>query len=130
VSNVPLQREVHVQISRLFKDDPDLRAEFKVFMPPKSQSKFEEFDDLVFDAPIPSERRSGRTGTPILDKTANAKRGKDKGDLPPPTVPQKRKRKVDTEKGKEIPSGSGKGAVASKVSDYIDYSSVLLSALS
>ena len=86
-------------------------------MPEKSQSMFEEMDDMAYDALTPSERRSGRTGTPILDKTANARRGKDKADLPPPSVPQKRKRKVDADKGKEIQSGSVRGAVAaSKVS--------------
>jgi paired amphipathic helix protein Sin3a len=107
---------VHLQISRLFKDDPDLRSDFKVFMPEKSQSMFEEIDDMAYDL-APSERRSGRTGTPILDKTANARRGKDKADLAPPSVPQKRKRKVDADKGKEIPSGGARGAVAvSKVS--------------
>ena len=118
MNNVPLQKEVHVQISRLFKDDPDLRSDFKVFMPEKDLSMFEELDDMTFDAPAPSERRSGRTGTPILDKTANAKRGKDKGDLPPPAIPQKRKRRIDADKGKEIPISSGKGAVSNKVSIF------------
>jgi paired amphipathic helix protein Sin3a len=109
------QREVHLQISRLFKDAPDLRSDFKIFMPEKSQSMFEEMDDMVLDGP--SERRSGRIGTPSLDKTVNARRGKDKGDVPPPTVPQKRKRKVDSEKGKEVLSNNGKvAAAASRVS--------------
>lgn len=104
---------MHDQISRLFKDDPDLRSDFKVFMPAKSRSKYEDLDDMAYDAPA-SERRSGRTSTPILDKTVNSKR-KDKSDLPPPTVPQKRKRKIDMDKGKEILSSSGKGAAANKV---------------
>lgn len=115
---------MHIQISRLFKDAPDLRSDFRIFMPEKSQSMFEETDDM-YDAPGPSERRSGRTGTPILDKTANAKRVvKDKVEPIPPTVPQKRKRKTEKEKEKEKEALAASKAIATSskvsVSEFIN----------
>ncbi|KZP06396.1 hypothetical protein FIBSPDRAFT_842133 [Athelia psychrophila] len=35
------EREVHTKISRLFKDHPDLRYGFRIFMPEKSQSMWQ-----------------------------------------------------------------------------------------
>jgi hypothetical protein len=82
-------------------------------MPEKSQSMFEEGEDVVYDAPGPSERRSGRIGTPILDKAASSKRSKEPL---PVTVPQKRKRKVEKEKEKDVVSVSAKSGPVNKVS--------------
>lgn len=111
---INLQKEVHVQISRLFKDAPDLRSDFRVFMMPEG-SMFEEADDMSFDAPGPSERRSGRVSTPILDKAANSKRIKDKVEALPQSVPLKRKRKPEKEKEREKEVSSGKAMTSNKV---------------
>ena len=42
---VPIQREVSLQIAQLFKDAPDLRSDFLIFMPPKTQ-KFLDDESL------------------------------------------------------------------------------------
>lgn len=105
-----------MQISRLFKDAPDLRSDFRVFMPDKSQSLFDEPDiDMMYDA---SDRRGGRTGTPttMLDKAASGRRLKEK-DIPP-SVPLKRKRKPEKEKERERERESSKVSGPSKVSDH------------
>ncbi|KZP17508.1 hypothetical protein FIBSPDRAFT_911970 [Athelia psychrophila] len=115
------EREVHMQISRLFKDDPDLRSDFRIFMPEKSQSMFEEGDESMYDAPPPPERerRSARNGTPILDKTANARRGKAgererererEKEREAVSLPQKRKRKVE----EKAPAATARGGTAAK----------------
>ncbi|KAJ8489435.1 hypothetical protein ONZ45_g13590 [Pleurotus djamor] len=36
------EREVSVQISQLFKDAPDLRSDFRIFMPPKTQQMLDD----------------------------------------------------------------------------------------
>ncbi|KAJ7274574.1 hypothetical protein B0H12DRAFT_1089258, partial [Mycena haematopus] len=63
--------EVSKQIARLFKDDPDLRADFRIFMPEKNRP--------VFDY-VPSSSR--------------ADKGKQKKAEPVNALPQKRKRKA------------------------------------
>ena len=103
-----------MQISRLFKDDPDLRSDFRVFMPDKSQSLFDEPDTEMYDA---SDRRTGRTGTPttMLDKAASGRRLKEKDNIS--TVPLKRKRKPEKEKEREGRESS-KLSGPSKVSKF------------
>jgi histone deacetylase complex regulatory component SIN3 len=70
-----VQREVAAQVSRLFKDAPDLRSDFRIFMPDEHAQLFDD----------PEE--GPRTRTPAND---NRSRRRDNGT---PTVPQKRKRK-------------------------------------
>ncbi|KIK06012.1 hypothetical protein K443DRAFT_674585 [Laccaria amethystina LaAM-08-1] len=81
------EEEVSRQIAKLFKDAPDLRADFRVFMPDRSQQ-------LMDDGPA-----HPRPGTPLdknrrkLDIVANSSSS---------ALPQKRKRKVpEKEREKE-----------------------------
>ncbi|KAH0581672.1 hypothetical protein H2248_011367 [Termitomyces sp. 'cryptogamus'] len=77
------EEEVSKQIARLFKDAPDLRSDFRIFMPERSQSNL--------DDPSPPERR----GTPFAEK---GKRKLDTVANNASNLPQKRKRKA-AEKG-------------------------------
>ncbi|KAF8067547.1 histone deacetylase complex, SIN3 component [Lyophyllum atratum] len=91
------EEEVSKQIARLFKDAPDLRSDFRIFMPERSQSNL---DDPSLVGPGPGEGRT-RTGTPSADA-----KGKRKLDSVANAVssgsnlPQKRKRRV-VEKDRE-----------------------------
>jgi paired amphipathic helix protein Sin3a len=75
---------VSKQIARLFKDAPDLRADFKIFMPDRSQQ-------LMEDVPTSSrfKERDRRKLDPMSNSLANSS-----------SLPQKRKRKA-TEKERE-----------------------------
>ncbi|KAJ6513448.1 hypothetical protein C8R45DRAFT_963699, partial [Mycena sanguinolenta] len=80
------EEEVSKQIARLFKDEPDLRADFHIFMPDKNH--------LVYDD-VPSSSR--------------ADKGKQRKAEPVNTLPQKRKRKaVDKEIVEIIPKAAPK----------------------
>ncbi|KAG6829244.1 hypothetical protein H0H87_012148 [Tephrocybe sp. NHM501043] len=92
------EEEVSRQIARLFKDAPDLRSDFRIFMPERSQSNL--------DDPLPT-----RTGTPSADA-----RGKRKLDTVAnnASLPQKRKRKA-AEKSERETVPSRPSASSSKV---------------
>jgi paired amphipathic helix protein Sin3a len=116
-----IQGEVSKQIALLFEDAPDLRHDFRIFMPENSQQIFN--GDSVFPAP-PLDGRN-RTGTPVID--GKPKRKLEAGGLPSGTsgvgtsspLPQKRKRKpVDKEKEREkdIVITASKVGPSSKVS--------------
>ncbi|TFK41677.1 histone deacetylase complex, SIN3 component [Crucibulum laeve] len=104
------EEDVSRQIARLFKNDPDLRADFRVFMPDRSQQLLD--DNIAFGP-------SGRTGTPVegsrsrrkLDVVANG---------PPAAVSvsglsQKRKRKAtDKEREREKEQVAMKSSSSSK----------------
>ncbi|KAF9445685.1 hypothetical protein P691DRAFT_805298 [Macrolepiota fuliginosa MF-IS2] len=77
------EEEVSRQIARLFKDAPDLRADFRVFMPEQSRQ--------LLDESPPRASPSHRTGTPL-----NEGRNKRKLDAvaSAASLPTKRKRKV------------------------------------
>ncbi|KAG2133334.1 hypothetical protein DEU56DRAFT_739119 [Suillus clintonianus] len=84
------EREVSAEIARLFKDDPDLRSDFRIFMPEKSQGLFDEAEESYL--PAPTGRRT-RSNTPLDGKPL--RRRTDPQPPLEPTVPQKRKRKVN-----------------------------------
>jgi paired amphipathic helix protein Sin3a len=85
---IMLQREVSAEIARLFKDDPDLRADFRIFMPEKSQAVFDEAEENYITAPA---GRRTRSNTPLDGKPL--RRRPEAQAQPEPSVPQKRKRK-------------------------------------
>ncbi|EGN92496.1 hypothetical protein SERLA73DRAFT_117204 [Serpula lacrymans var. lacrymans S7.3] len=97
------EREVSAEIAKLFKDAPDLRSDFRIFMPEKSQQLFDEIEESY--SALPPGRHT-RTNTPALD-TRSSRR---KYDPVPATsdgtgsaLPQKRKRKVvDREKDRDV----------------------------
>lgn len=91
----------------------------------KSRPVVEEGEDMVYDGPGPPERRSGRIGTPSLDKASSSKRGKEPA---PATIPQKRKRKVEKEKDKDVVNVIAKSVPVNKVSLLVTliYSSIEL----
>ncbi|KAJ3508561.1 hypothetical protein NLJ89_g5689 [Agrocybe chaxingu] len=76
--------EVSRQIARLFKDAPDLRADFRVFMPDRSQQ--------LLDEKVPSAREKDRNRRK-LDVVASSVNNSS-------SLPQKRKRKA-TDKERE-----------------------------
>ncbi|KAG6865545.1 hypothetical protein C0991_001549 [Blastosporella zonata] len=85
------EEEVSKQIARLFKDAPDLRSDFKIFMPESN------LDDLS----------PARTGTPSAD--AKGKRKLDTVANNASNLPQKRKRKpVEREAASARPSAKVK----------------------
>ncbi|KAG1884813.1 uncharacterized protein F5891DRAFT_1133125 [Suillus fuscotomentosus] len=84
------EREVSAEIARLFKDDPDLRADFRIFMPEKSQALFDEAEESYITAPT---GRRTRSNTPLDGKPV--RRRTDPQPLIEPSVPQKRKRKAN-----------------------------------
>ncbi|KAG1789779.1 uncharacterized protein HD556DRAFT_1243377 [Suillus plorans] len=84
------EREVSAEIARLFKDDPDLRADFRIFMPEKSQALFDEAEESYLTAPT---GRRTRSNTPLDGKPV--RRRTDPQPLIEPSVPQKRKRKAN-----------------------------------
>ncbi|KAG2133328.1 hypothetical protein DEU56DRAFT_913938 [Suillus clintonianus] len=84
------RRRRQTEIARLFKDDPDLHADFQIFMPEKSQGLFDEAEKNYL--PAPTGRRS-RSNTPIDGKPLCRRT-----DPHPPlkaTIPQKSKREVN-----------------------------------
>jgi paired amphipathic helix protein Sin3a len=94
----------------LFKDAPDLRSDFRIFMSDRSQQLLE--DPSVFV----TSSGDGRTqkGTPTIDG-----KGKRKLDVAnaSSSVPQKRKRKVvEKEREREVVSIRPSSAVNGKVS--------------
>jgi paired amphipathic helix protein Sin3a len=84
------EREVSAEIARLFKDDPDLRADFRIFMPEKSQALFDEAEESYLTAPT---GRRTRSNTPLDGKPV--RRRTDPQPPIEPSVPQKRKRKAN-----------------------------------
>ncbi|KAF5369896.1 hypothetical protein D9758_001057 [Tetrapyrgos nigripes] len=94
------EEEVSKQVGRLFKDAPDLRADFRIFMPDKNQS-------LLDDHAYAEEKEHGRhhkAGTP----SASESKGKRKLDAVASSMnaslPQKKKRKAgdkDKERDRE-----------------------------
>ncbi|KII91290.1 hypothetical protein PLICRDRAFT_105502 [Plicaturopsis crispa FD-325 SS-3] len=100
------ENEVFAQISRLFKDEPDLRTAFRVFMPPESQPLFDEFEARWANtAPTTDDRRDRR---------------RDTGAAAPS---KKRRRPVEREPVPSKPSGSGSGSKVKKVKTSQDVSS-------
>jgi len=97
------QEEVSKQISRLFKDAPDLRSDFRVFMPERSQQLLDDdYSPPGHRTETPgAESRSRRR----LDTVATAAASSSA------SAAQKRKRKL-LEKEKEL----ARAAPASKVS--------------
>ncbi|KAG5651812.1 hypothetical protein H0H81_007335 [Sphagnurus paluster] len=89
------EEEVSKQIARLFKDAPDLRSDFRIFMPERSH---QNLDDPSIVGP------ATRTGTPSTD--AKGKRKLDAvANAASASLPQKRKRKiVEKEREREVPT--------------------------
>lgn len=88
-SNLSSQEEVSKQIARLFKDDPDLRADFRIFMPERNRQVLED---------VPSSSRSDK-----------AKHRKAEPVNATSILPQKRKRKaVEKEIVEIIPKAAPK----------------------
>ena len=81
------QEEVSKQIARLFKDAPDLRSDFRIFMSDRSQQLLD--DPSVFAAPSGEEHP--RKTTPIVDMKGKRKLDHTNSSS---SLPQKRKRKV------------------------------------
>ncbi|OJA08986.1 hypothetical protein AZE42_08058 [Rhizopogon vesiculosus] len=84
------EREVSAEIARLFKDDPDLRADFRIFMPEKGQAVFDEAEENYLTAPT---GRRTRSNTP-LDGKPLRRRPEPQAPVEP-SIPQKRKRKAN-----------------------------------
>ncbi|KAG2133331.1 hypothetical protein DEU56DRAFT_739075 [Suillus clintonianus] len=84
------ESEMSVEITRLFKDDPDLHSDFRIFMPEKSQGLFDDAEESYLLAPT---GRRTRSNTPLDDKPVL--RCTDPQPPLEPTVPQKLKWKVN-----------------------------------
>ncbi|KAH7918661.1 hypothetical protein BV22DRAFT_1076029 [Leucogyrophana mollusca] len=97
------ERQVSAEIARLFKHDPDLRSDFRIFMPEKSQALFDEAEESYLAPPL--DRRT-RPNTPLEQRGARRK--------PEPSSaldlvagagpPQKRKRKAADNPARAGPS--------------------------
>ncbi|KIJ63064.1 hypothetical protein HYDPIDRAFT_93065 [Hydnomerulius pinastri MD-312] len=95
------EREVSAEIARLFKDDPDLRSDFRIFMPEKSQALFDEAEESFLAAP--TEARRTRSSTPLDRSTRRKPEISLAAAAEAATVPQKRKRKAnEREREREI----------------------------
>ncbi|KIJ15185.1 hypothetical protein PAXINDRAFT_134088 [Paxillus involutus ATCC 200175] len=104
------EREVSAEIARLFKDDPDLRSDFRIFMPEKSQALFDDMDESFLTAP--AEARRTRSSTP-LDRSSRRKPEVSlAAAAEAATIPQKRKRKGN-EREREIAPRTGSAQRAS-----------------
>ena len=91
------------QISQLFKDAPDLRSDFRIFMPEKNQHIFDDSDDNMPSASLHTRRAD------TLSSTAGFVNSSSVGS----TLPQKRKRKVvEKDKDRDV----GKVSSSNKVS--------------
>ncbi|KIK97291.1 hypothetical protein PAXRUDRAFT_825100 [Paxillus rubicundulus Ve08.2h10] len=98
------EREVSAEIARLFKDDPDLRSDFRVFMPEKSHVLFDDVDEGFLTAP--AEARRTRSSTP-LDRSSKRKPEASLAAVAEAaTIPQKRKRKAN-EREREMAPRTG-----------------------
>ncbi|KAH0834686.1 hypothetical protein J3R83DRAFT_10212 [Lanmaoa asiatica] len=96
-----IKREVSAEIARLFKDDPDLRSDFRIFMPEKSQALFDDMEDSLLA--VPTEARRTRSNTPLDRSTRRRPEVSLAAAAEAATVPQKRKRKVnEREREREI----------------------------
>lgn len=103
---VLIQREVSAEIARLFKDDPDLRSDFRIFMPEKSQAIFDDMEDSLLSAP--TEARRTRSNTPLDRLTRRRPEVSLAAAAEAATVPQKRKRKLnEREREREIAPKAG-----------------------
>jgi len=95
------EEEVSRQIAKLFKDAPDLRADFRVFMPDRSQQ-------LMEDVPLHSSSRSKEKDRRKLDIVASSVNNST-------SLPLKRKRKAtDKEKEREKEQTPAKTAPLAK----------------
>ncbi|KAH7909888.1 hypothetical protein BJ138DRAFT_1154242 [Hygrophoropsis aurantiaca] len=83
------EREVSAEIARLFKHDPDLRSDFRIFMPEKSQALFDEAEES-YVAPT----RRTRPNTPLDGRGSRRKPEPSSALDAVAAVPQKRKRKA------------------------------------
>jgi len=125
------KQDVLAQISELFKDAPDLRSDFRIFMPDKSQQLFDEMEGNMYLAQEPR-----RGGTPLMNDAKHVRRKPDLAQSPPAaaaggssssTLPLKRKRKLleregERERDKNLMVASGKVALgANKVGILIPF---------
>ncbi|KAH7882268.1 hypothetical protein F5I97DRAFT_1816924 [Phlebopus sp. FC_14] len=96
------EREVSAEIARLFKDDPDLRSDFRIFMPEKGQVSFDEAEEGLLAAPM--EPRRTRSSTPLDSKSTRRRPDVSlSAAIEGTTIPQKRKRKLnEREREREI----------------------------
>lgn len=93
------------EIARLFKDDPDLRSDFRIFMPEKTQGLFDDLEDSLLAAP--TEVRRTRSNTPLDRSTRRRPEVSLSAAAEAATIPQKRKRKAnEREREREIVSKS------------------------
>ncbi|KAF9237770.1 hypothetical protein BU15DRAFT_88601 [Melanogaster broomeanus] len=102
------EREVSAEIARLFKDDPDLRSDFRVFMPEKNQVPFDDADEGFLAAP--SDARRTRSNTPLDRSTRRKPEVSLATAAEAATVPQKRKRRAnerEREREREIAPKAG-----------------------
>jgi histone deacetylase complex regulatory component SIN3 len=112
-ARVSQQEEVAAEVAQLFKDHPDLQADFRVFMPGDHPHMLGDSSDMAL--------LRQRTGTPIRDGKGSKRKvdSTQVTSVAAPTVPQKRKRKVlekEKEREKEIPLKTGP---SSKVSHFL-----------
>ncbi|KAH9477606.1 Transcriptional regulatory protein SIN3 [Psilocybe cubensis] len=84
------EEEVSKQIARLFKDAPDLRADFRVFMPDRSQQLMEDTATTSLSHARDREK-TRRTGK--LDSVVGSMSNHHSTSNAPVALPQKRKRK-------------------------------------
>lgn len=105
------------EIARLFKDDPDLRSDFRIFMPmpEKTQAVFDDMEDSRLAAP--TEARRTRSNTPLDRSTRRRTEVSLAAAAEAATVPQKRKRKGnEREREREI---APKTAPTQRVRHYL-----------
>lgn len=102
------------EIARLFKDDPDLRSDFRIFMPEKTQALFDDVEDTLLSAP--TEARRTRSNTPLDRSTRRRPEVSLAAAAEAATVPQKRKRKInERERERDI---APKTALTQRVRHY------------
>ncbi|KAF9241402.1 hypothetical protein BU15DRAFT_73520 [Melanogaster broomeanus] len=121
-------REVSAEIARLFKDDPDLRSDFRVFMPEKNQVPFDDADEGFLAAP--SDARRTRSNTP-LDRSTRRKPDVSLATATEAaaTVPQKRKCRAnerEREREREIAPKTGSAQRAKQTSLAVNGSGTTL----
>ena len=104
-----LKKEVSAQISELFKDAPDLRSDFRIFMPEKKMHQL--FDD--HETGVYALEPRDRDTTPLDARSVRRKMETSMAPPPSPgtgsTLPQKRKRRPpererEHERDKDVPS--------------------------
>ncbi|KAF9226177.1 hypothetical protein BS17DRAFT_776836 [Gyrodon lividus] len=106
------EREVSAEISRLFKDDPDLRSDFRIFMAEKSQALLDDMEESFLTAP--AEARRTRSSTPLDRSTRRKPDVSLTAAAEAAIVPQKRKRKAN-ERERELAPKTGPAQRASLV---------------